>query len=252
MIELKKPDEIEKLRMANKIVAQTLDHLEANIKIGMSLKQIADMAEKFILSKGAKPSFKGLYGFEGAICTSLNNVCIHGTPTDVKIKEGDILGLDVGTFLNGFYGDGARTIGIGQISDTDKALIACAKDALYYAIDLVKPGLRFKELSKAIEDFITKRGFLPLLNYCGHGIGRFPHGEPEIPNYLEKGQNAKSGEKIKNGMVFCLEPMICQKDNHPVHLNGKWDAASADGLNSAHYEHCVAVVNNRAEILTQS
>ena len=252
MIEPKKHEEIEKLRAANKIVAQTLDYLESNIKIGMSLKEISKMAEDFILSKGAKPSFKGLYGFEGAICTSLNNVCIHGTPTDTKIKEGDILGLDVGTFKDGFYGDGARTIGIGQISDTDKALIACAKDALYYAIDLVRPGLRFKELSSKIEEFIVKRGFLPLLNYCGHGIGRVPHCAPEIPNYLEKGVDSKGGEKIKNGMVFCLEPMVCQKDNKPVHLRGKWDAASADGLNSAHYEHCIAVVKNKAEILTQS
>ncbi|KGI56328.1 type I methionyl aminopeptidase [Campylobacter sp. MIT 97-5078] len=252
MIELKKPAEIDKLRAANQIVAQTLDYLEKEIQVGMSLKEISDMAEKFILSKGAKPSFKGLYGFEGAICTSLNQVCIHGTPDDTKIKEGDILGLDVGTFKDGFYGDAARTIGIGKISAQDEALIACAKDALYYAIDIIKEGMRFKELSAAIESFIHKRGFVPLLGYCGHGIGSKPHGEPEIPNYTQKGENIKSGAKIKNSMVFCIEPMICQKDGTPAHLKGKWDAASKDGLNTAHYEHCLAVINGRAEILSQA
>lgn len=252
MIELKKPAEIQKLRKANQIVSQTLDFLEKEIQVGMSLKHISDMAEEFILSKGAKPSFKGLYGFEGAICTSLNSVCIHGTPDETKIKEGDILGLDVGTFIDGYYGDGARTIGIGEISAKDKELIACAKDALEYAVSIIKAGLRFKALSGEIEKFILKRGFVPLLGYCGHGIGKSPHGEPEIPNYLEEGIDTKGGEKIKNGMVFCVEPMICQKDGTPVHLRGKWDAASKDGLNTAHYEYCIAVVNNKAEVLTRS
>ena len=252
MIEIKSAFDIEKLREANKIVSLTLDFLEDNIIAGMSLKQISDMAEDFILKQGAKPSFKGLYGFNGAICTSLNSVCIHGTPDDTKIKEGDILGLDVGTFKDGFYGDAARTIAIGKISNTDEALISCAKDALYYAIDIIKVGMRFKELSKAIEEFITKRGFVPLKGYCGHGIGKKPHCEPEIPNYLEPGINIKSGEKIKNGMVFCVEPMICQKDGTPIHLNGNWDVASLDGLNTAHYEHCLAIVNSKAEILSSS
>ena len=251
MIEIKNLNEIQKLREANKIVALTLDFLEENIKEGMSLIQISDMAEDFILRHGAKPSFKGLYGFKGAICISLNSVCIHGEPDDTKIKEGDILGLDVGTFKDGFYGDAARTIAIGKISKKDEELIACAKDALYYASDIIKAGMRFKELSKAIEDFIVRRGFVPLRGYCGHGIGSKPHCEPEIPNYLEPGVNVKSGEKIKNGMVFCVEPMICQKDGTPVHLIPNWNVASKDGLNTAHYEHCLAIVNSKAEILSQ-
>lgn len=250
MIELKKPAEIEKLRAANQIVAKTLDYLEREIEAGMSLKQIDRMAEDFILSCGVKPSFKGLYGFPGAICTSLNQVCIHGIPDDKIVKEGDILGLDVGTLLEGYYGDAARTIGIGEISNTDKNLIACAKDALYHAIDSIHEGMRFKELSAILGEFIAGRGFVPLKGYCGHGIGRRPHGEPEILNYLEKGVNAKNGPKIKNGMVFCIEPMICQKDGTPKHYNGKWDAGSADGLNTSHYEHCVAIVGGKAEILS--
>ncbi|MCW1359980.1 type I methionyl aminopeptidase [Campylobacter sp. US33a] len=250
MIELKKPEEIEKLRAANKIVAKTLDFLEKEIKVGMSLKQIDKMAEDFILSHGAKPSFKGLYGFPGAICISLNQVCIHGIPDEKIIKEGDILGLDVGTFLNGYYGDAARTIAIGKISSQDEKLIACAKDALYGAIDEIREGMRFKELSAFLGEFIHSRGFVPLRGYCGHGIGRKPHGEPEILNYLENGASAKSGPKIKEGMVFCIEPMICQKDGTPKHYNGKWDAGSADGLNAAHYEHCVAIVGKKAQILS--
>ncbi|TQR53230.1 type I methionyl aminopeptidase [Campylobacter troglodytis] len=252
MIELKRPDEIAKLREANRIVAQTLDFLEGEIQVGMSLKEISDLAEEFILSKEAKPAFKGLYGFEGAICTSLNAVCIHGIPDETKIKEGDILGLDIGTIKDGYYGDAARTIPIGRISDQDKALIACAKDALDYGVDLIREGMRFKELSFRLGEFIANRGFVPLLHYCGHGIGRKPHSEPEIPNYLEPGQGIKDGPKIKNGMVFCVEPMICQKDGKPVHINSdRWNAASADGLNTAHYEHCLAVVGGRAEILSR-
>lgn len=252
MIEIKQPSEIEKLRAANQIVAQTLDFLEKELQVGMSLKHISQMAEEFILSKGAKPSFKGLYGFEGAICTSLNEVCIHGTPDEKILKEGDIIGLDVGTIKDGYYGDAARTIGVGKISKLDEDLITCAKDALYHAIDIIREGMRFKELSKELENFIRKRGFVPLLGYCGHGIGSKPHGEPEIPNYLEANIDIKSGPKIKNGMVFCIEPMVCQKDGTPVHLKGNWDAASKDGLKTAHWEHCVAIVKGRAEILSQA
>ena len=253
MIELRKPAEIAKLREANRIVAQTLDFLENQIRVGMTLKAISEMAEEFIISKGAVPSFKGLYGFEGAICTSLNKICIHGTPDNTKLKEGDILGLDIGTLKDGYYGDGARTIPIGKISPKDEALIACAKDALDYAVSIIREGMRFKMLSQKLDEFIRSKGFVPLLNYCGHGIGTRPHCEPEIPNYLEPGQSVKEGDKIKSGMVFCIEPMVCQKDGTPVHINSdRWNAASADGLNTAHYEHCLAVIKGRAEVLTRA
>jgi len=153
-IAIRKPAEIEKLRKANQIVKQTLNYLQDNIKAGMTLKEIDAMGEDFIRSKGARPSFKGLYGFPATVCTSLNEVIIHGIPDDTKVKEGDILGLDIGTELNGWYGDAAVTIPIGNISEEDEKLIACAKDALYYAIDIIKPGLRFKELSLELEKFI--------------------------------------------------------------------------------------------------
>lgn len=248
-IALRKPEEIEKLFVANQAVAKTLKYLEENVKSGMTLKEVDAMGEKFILSLGARPAFKGLYGFPNAVCTSLNEVIIHGIPSDTVLKDGDILGLDIGTEVDGWYGDSAITMPIGDISKKDEELIACAKDALYYAIDIIEDGMRFKELSKAIEDFITSRGYQPLVRFCGHGIGRKPHEEPEIPNYLEHG-GTKSGPKIKNGMVFCIEPMICQKDRNPVILKNGWDVVSADGLRGSHYEHTVAVVNGRAVILS--
>lgn len=248
-IALRKPEEIEKLFVANQAVAKTLRYLEENVKAGMTLKEVDAMGEKFILSLGARPAFKGLYGFPNAVCTSLNEVIIHGIPSDTVLKDGDILGLDIGTEVDGWYGDSAITMPIGDISKKDEELIACAKDALYYAIDIIEDGMRFKELSKAIEDFITSRGYQPLVRFCGHGIGRKPHEEPEIPNYLEHG-GTKSGPKIKNGMVFCIEPMICQKDRNPVILKNGWDVVSADGLRGSHYEHTVAVVDGRAVILS--
>ncbi|MEM5557103.1 type I methionyl aminopeptidase [Aliarcobacter cryaerophilus] len=248
-IALRKPEEIKKLFVANQAVAKTLKYLEENVKAGMTLKEVDAMGEKFILSLGARPAFKGLYGFPNAVCTSLNEVIIHGIPSDTVLKDGDILGLDIGTEVDGWYGDSAITMPIGDISKKDEELIACAKDALYYAIDIIEDGMRFKELSKAIEDFITSRGYQPLVRFCGHGIGRKPHEEPEIPNYLEHG-GTKSGPKIKNGMVFCIEPMICQKDRNPVILKNGWDVVSADGLRGSHYEHTVAVVDGRAVILS--
>ncbi|MFA6196868.1 MAG: type I methionyl aminopeptidase [Sulfurimonas sp.] len=248
-IALRKNDEIQKLRAANKIVGGALELLRVNTKVGVSLKELDAMAENYILSQGAKPSFKGLYGFPNAVCTSLNQVIIHGIPTDYKLKEGDVIGYDIGTELGGYFGDAAITVAVGKISQEDEDLIACAKDTLYYAIGEIKEGMRFKELSLLMEKFIKSRGFVPLHSFCGHGIGKKPHEEPEIPNYLD-GKDAKAGPKIKNGMVFCLEPMICQKDSKPIILENKWDVVSADGLRGSHYEHTVAVINGKAEILS--
>lgn len=248
-IALRKLKEIEKLRSANKIVGGALELLRKNTKVGMSLKELDAMAEDYIRSHGAIPSFKGLYGFPNAVCTSLNQVIIHGIPTDYKLQEGDIIGYDIGTKLDGWFGDAAITVGVGEIKEEDEVLIACAKDTLYYAIENIKQGMRFKELSHLMEQFILDRGFIPLRNFCGHGIGKKPHEEPEIPNYLE-GTNPKAGPKIKNGMVFCLEPMICQKDSEPVILENGWDVVSTDGLHGSHYEHTVAIINGKAEILS--
>ncbi|SFV52821.1 Methionine aminopeptidase [hydrothermal vent metagenome] len=249
-IALRKPAEIEKLREANRIVAEALNLLKENTKPGMTLKEMDAMAEDYIRSQGAKPSFKGLYGFPSSVCTSLNEVIIHGIPTDYKLQEGDVIGYDIGTQKDGWFGDAAITVGVGEISKADEELIACAKDTLYYAIENIKQGMRFKELSYLMEQFILERGYVPLRNFCGHGIGKKPHEEPEIPNYLDA-PNPKAGPKIKNGMVFCLEPMICQKNGEPVILENGWDVVSADGLRGSHYEHTVAIINGKAEILSK-
>ncbi len=248
-IALRKKDELTKLQLAGSIVGKTLKYLQENITAGMTLKEIDTMGEKFIRSHGAEPSFKGLYGFPASVCTSLNEVCIHGVPDETKIQDGDILGLDLGTKIDGYFGDAAITMPIGKISKEDEELIKCSKDTLYYAIDNIRVGMRFKELTHLIEQFILSRGFVPLRDFCGHGIGRRPHEEPNIPNYLEG--KPKQGPKIKNGMVFCLEPMICQKSGNPIVLEDKWSVISEDGLRTSHYEHTVAIIENRAVILTE-
>ncbi|CZE46085.1 type I methionyl aminopeptidase [Campylobacter geochelonis] len=250
-ISLKNEKDLEGLRAANKIVALTLDYAAEFLKPGMTLLEVNKKIDDFITSHGAYPAFKGLYGFPAAACLSLNEVVIHGIPDKTVLQEGDILGVDIGSKLNGYYGDSARTFPVGKISAKDEALIACSKDALYFAIDTIKVGMHFKELSHEIEKFILARGFVPLKGFCGHGIGKRPHEEPEIPNYLE-GKTPKAGPKIKNGMVFCIEPMICQKDGTPVVGSDKWKVTSADGLRTSHYEHCLAVVNNKVEILSQA
>jgi len=248
-IALRKPAEIEKLRAANKIVASALNLMRENAVVGASLSDLDAMAEDHIRAAGAKPSFKGLYGFPSSVCCSLNEVIIHGIPTEYKLQEGDVIGFDIGTELDGYFGDAAISVGVGKISKEDEDLIACAKDSLYHAIDVIRDGMRFKELSLELETFIKGRGYIPLRNFCGHGIGKKPHEAPEIPNYLDS-PNAKQGPKIKNGMVFCLEPMICQKDGQPKILENGWDVVSEDRLRGSHYEHTVAVVNGRAEILS--
>lgn len=248
-IAIRKPHEIAKLKVANAIVGKTLNYLQQNIQVGMSLQEIDTMGEAFIRKEGATPSFKGLYGFPASVCTSINNIIIHGIPTDYRIQEGDILGIDLGTKIDGYFGDGAVTMAIGKISEDDEKLIACAKDSLYYAISQIKEGMRFKELSYILEQFILERGFVPLREFCGHGIGTKPHEEPSIPNYVEG--SAKSGPKIKNGMVFCIEPMVCQKSSKPIVLEDKWSIVSEDGLRTSHYEHTVAIIDKKAVILTQ-
>jgi len=248
-IPLKSQKDIIKMSKANKIVAKTLNYLKKEVHPGISLLEINAMGEDFILSHGATPAFKGLYGFPAGVCTSVNEVIIHGIPTNYKVQDGDILGLDIGTKLDGWFGDAAITMGVGKISKEDEKLIACSEDALYHAIDFIKAGMRFKELSHELENFIHSRGFIPLRSFCGHGLGRKPHEEPEIPNYLE-GNNPKQGPKIKNGMVFCLEPMICQRESEAKILKDKWSVTSIDGLRGSHYEHAMAIINNKAEILS--
>jgi len=250
-INIRKKNDIESIAKASRIVASALQETAKNVRVGISLKELDSIAEEHILSKGAVAAFKGLYGFPNAACLSVNEVIIHGIPSDYKLKDGDVLGIDLGVELNGWYGDGALSVGVGNITKESSALIDCAKDTLYEAIDFIKIGMHFKELSLFLEQNIVKRGFVPLQGFCGHGIGRKPHEEPEIPNFLGS-LNPKQGPKIKEGMVFCVEPMICQKYGEPIILEDNWSVISKDGLSGSHYEHTVAIQNGRARILTQA
>ncbi|HIP30663.1 MAG TPA: type I methionyl aminopeptidase [Sulfurospirillum arcachonense] len=248
-IAIRKPQDIEKLKISNKMVAETLQLLRDEARPGMTLLELNAMGEEFIQANGGRPAFKGLYGFPSGVCTSVNEVIIHGIPDSYALKDGDIVGFDIGVEKNGWFGDAAITMGIGDISKQNQKIIDCSYDTLLYAIENIKTGMRFKELSLLIEEFIHAKGYVPLKSFCGHGIGRKPHEEPEIPNYLE-GTNPKQGPKIKNGMVFCLEPMICQKSGVSKILEDKWSVVSEDGLFTSHYEHTVAIINNKAEILS--
>lgn len=250
MIPIRNKKELETLREAGRCVAMSLEKAINYAKEGVSLLELDSIIEDNIRSLGAKPSFKGLYGFPNSACLSLNEVVIHGVPNEYKLQNGDILGIDIGSFFKNYYGDGAVTIPIGIPNAVDQKLIECSNYALESVIEEIKIGMYFKEISRMLQECITSFGFTPLLNFCGHGIGTKPHCEPEIPNYLSP--NIKiSGPKVKEGMVFCLEPMVCQKSGDPIILNDKWSVVSKDGLRTSHHEHQVAIIGGKAEILTQ-
>ena len=248
-ISIRKPAEIANIKIPAKLVAKTLKLLRENAKPGITPIELDKMAEDFIRENGGRPAFKGLYDFPNAVCISRNGVVIHGIPDNEPLKEGEVIGFDVGVEVNGWYGDAAITIGIGQIDEKYQRMINVAKEALYYAIENIKPGIRYKQISKLLEDYITSHGYVPLKGYSGHGIGRKPHEEPQILNYVEGKPN--QGEKVKNGHVFCLEPMICQKCGEPVLAENGWDVYCEDLEVGVHYEHQVAILNNKALILTQ-
>jgi methionyl aminopeptidase len=248
-IAIRKPQEIEKIKVPAKLVAKTLNLLRENAKPGITPSELDKLAEDFIRSNGGRPAFKGLYDFPNSVCISRNGVVIHGIPTDEPLKEGEIVGFDVGVEIDGWYGDAAITVGIGKIDVKYQKMIDVSKGALYHAIENIKPGMRYKQISKLIEDYIVSNGYVPLKGYSGHGIGRKPHEEPQILNYVEG--KANQGEKVKNGHVFCLEPMLCHKSGEPVLAENGWDVYCEDMEVGVHYEHQVAVINNKAIILTQ-
>lgn len=247
-IPIRQKSEIDGLAKANHLVALTLEKVKSYIKPGITTFELDQIAEDFIRSHNARPSFKGLYDFPNSVCTSVNSVIIHGIPDDKALQEGDVVGIDIGVELDGWYGDSAFTAGVGKITEQSQSLVDCARATLYEAIEAIEGGMRFKELSAILEHSIVSRGYVPLKGYCGHGIGRKPHEEPSILNYVEGKPN--QGPKIKDGMVFCLEPMVCQKSGESKLLDDKWSVVSTDGLSGSHFEHTVAVISGRAEILS--
>ena len=249
-ISLRSHQEIQKLQRPNKVVANVLRHIQQYVKPGISTLELDKIIEDYIRSHSARPAFKGLYGFPNSACISVNEVIIHGIPSEYRLQAGDIVGIDVGAEIDGWYGDGAITLGVGEIHENDQKLIDCSKETLLKSIAEIKIGMYFKELSFLLQEFIFSFGFIPLRDYCGHGIGRKPHDEPSIPNYLDH-HKTKQGPKIKNGMVFCIEPMVCQKDGRPKVLDDGWSVVASDGLRGSHYEHTVAIVDGHAVILTE-
>ncbi len=249
-INLRKPQEIERLRDSNVIVAKALKHAEALARPGVSLLEMANSTESYIKSLGGRPSFKGLYGFPGAICISVNEVIIHGIPTEYKLQEGDIVGIDIGVEYKGWFGDAAITVPVGKVKAEDTRLMDCSRMTLEESIAEIREGMRFKELSALLQELIIKKGFVPLRNFCGHGIGKRPHEEPEIPNYLDN-DGAKQGPKIKNGMVFCIEPMVCVENGESKILEDKWSVVSTDNKRGSHHEHTVAIIDKKAVILSK-
>ncbi len=254
MIVLKTRTEIEKISNSNKIIAELLDEiLPKHIKPGISTFELDKIAEDFILSKGAKPGFKGYKvspyypAYPATLCTSVNEQVVHGIPKrTVVLQEGDIVSIDVGTLLEGYYGDAARTFEVGKISEDDKKLLKITKEALYKGIEQAKVGNRITDISNAIQVYAENEGYSLVRDYCGHGIGKNLHEDPQIPNFGIPNR----GAKIENGMVIAIEPMVNQGTYKVKTLSDKWTVVTIDKKKSAHFEHSVAIIDGKARILS--
>lgn len=248
MIIIKSDMEIEYMRNAGKVVADTLATIEAVIKPGITTAEINKLAEEFILEQGAKPSFKGYGGFPASICASVNDEVIHGIPDNRVLQEGDIISVDCGAVLNGFHGDAARTFPVGKISKKAEELIRVTKECFFKGVEKAKVDNRLTDISAAIQIYAESFGYSVVRDFVGHGIGKSMHEDPQVPNYGTAGR----GPKLSHGMVLAIEPMInIGKFNVKVKPNG-WTVVTSDGSLSAHYENTVAILNSGPEILTLS
>lgn len=247
MIKLKTKEEIELIREANQLVSRTLALVGQNIKEGVSTADLDKLAEEFIRDNGALPAFKGYGGFPGTLCTSLNDVVVHGIPNQKTVlRNGDIVSIDCGTIRNGFYGDSAYTFGVGEIASSTEALLRVTKEALYKGIESTKVGNRIGDISYSVQSHCEAHGYTVVREMVGHGIGRNLHEEPQLPNYGRRG----TGTKIENGMVLCIEPMINLGVRGIIFDSDGWTCRTRDGKPSAHFELCVAVVDGEADILS--
>lgn len=247
MIVIKSAQDIELMKPSCKLVSEVLDYIEQHIAPGVSTLKINDLCHEFIVSRGAIPSPLGYKGYPKSICTSINHVVCHGIPSDKEIlKEGDIINVDVSAYLNSFHGDSSRTYMVGKCSRAARDLVQATYDALWKGIESVKPGGHFGDIGHAIQTFAESKGYSVVREYCGHGIGRNFHEDPHVTHYGRRG----SGEKIKPGMVFTIEPMINQGKRDIDVLDDDWTAITVDGKLSAQFEHTVAVREDRLEILT--
>ncbi len=246
MINIRTPHEVELLREAGRVVAKTHAYLKQFIKPGITTKELDKLAEDYILSCGATPSFKGLYGFPGCICISLNDMVIHGIPDKTKLKEGDIVTLDIGACLNGYHGDSAWTYKVGNISKEAEYLMQVTHDALFAGLAQAKPGNRVGDISAAIEEYVASHGCTSPYDYTGHGVGTHVHEDPNVPNYGHKGH----GPKLKEGMVIAVEPMVHLGKADVYVLDDGWGVKTVDHSLTAHYEHTIAITKDGYEIMT--
>jgi methionyl aminopeptidase len=246
MIHLKTAEEIELMRHSALIVSKTLGLMATEIKEGLALKHLDKMAEEFIRDNGGVPVFKGYNGFPATLCISMNEQVVHGIPNDRIIKSGDIISVDCGVKKNGFVGDHAYTFCCGEIKDEVQKLIRITKESLYLGIEQVKVGNRIGDVSYAIQQHAEKNGYGVVRELVGHGLGRSLHEKPEVPNYGKRG----SGAKIQNGLTIAIEPMINMGKKEVTQLNDGWTIVTKDKKPSAHFEHDVAVVDGKADILS--
>lgn len=246
MIPVKTNKEIDLLRQSAQILCDTFKEVEKYIKRGISTKKLSNVAEHIILERGGKPAFKGYNGFPAAICTSIDNEVVHGIPGDRILAEGEIISVDIGVELDGYYSDAAKTYGIGKISKDKLRLVEITKEALYRGIKKCRVGYHISDISYAIQSYIEAKKANVVRELVGHGIGRKLHEEPQIPNF---GQPHR-GPEIQAGMVFAIEPMVNQGGYEITLMNDGWTVTTKDGLPSAHFEHTVLITEGRPEILT--
>ena len=247
MIVLKTAEELQILEKVNGIVAQILRELEEKIKPGVTTGELDSYAEMRIRKEECIPAFKGYRGYPATLCVSVNNEIVHGIPSEKKLKEGDIVSIDIGAKYRGFYGDAAATFPVGVISEKAGKLIETTKGALEAGINEASGGKRLGDVSSAIQQFAEKNGFSVVRYFVGHGIGRELHEEPQIPKFGEEGK----GVRLKSGMVLAIEQMVNEGSYDVKILNDGWTAVTKDGSLSAHFEHTVSIGNEKAKILTK-
>ncbi|ODP27678.1 Methionyl aminopeptidase [Paenibacillus nuruki] len=247
MIICKSETELGFMREAGRIVAETHRLIKQAIEPGITTEHLDQIADRYIRSQNALPSFKGYNGFPASICASVNEQLVHGFPNKRKLQEGDIVTLDIGAEYRGYHGDSAWTYPVGQISDDAKKLLEVTKGSLYAGLELVKPDVRLFTISHAIQRFIEDAGMSVVREYVGHGIGAKLHEAPQIPNYGV----ADRGPRLKPGMVLAIEPMVNAGKQHVKTLEDKWTVVTVDGSLCAHFEHTVAVTPDGMEIFTK-
>lgn len=247
MIILKSPREIDRMRVPCRMVAEILDLLAEHVKPGITTYELEAIAYAETLKRKAKAAFKGYSNYPSALCCSPNDQVVHGMPSKVPLKSGDILSLDFGILYDDFYGDAAITLPVGDISDEAKLLLQATEESLYAGISKAVSGNRLFDISHAIQVYVEQRGFSVVRDFVGHGIGRKLHEDPQIPNYGQSG----TGVRLKPGMVLAIEPMINERSYDVKVLEDGWTVITCDGGLSAHFEHTVAITDNGPEILTR-